>query len=138
MNFDKAIYNYEWYNLSPTEAKFFLICMIRTQKPQCLTSGKFTILSLTIFTDVSIHPVIFSILQLCPLLEQYNCYFIIILISFPIFTDSQNFDGIFVEDLSKLIIIFCINKINIEYKRSLSDIPKFSFFKRYEELFSIL
>nr|XP_050868541.1 odorant receptor 9a-like [Vespula vulgaris] len=52
MNFDKAIYNYEWYNLSPTEAKFFLICMIRTQKPQCLTSGKFTILSLTIFTDI--------------------------------------------------------------------------------------
>ncbi|XP_043685155.1 uncharacterized protein LOC122637217 [Vespula pensylvanica] len=51
-NFGKAIYDYEWYNLSATDAKLFLMCMIRTQKPQCLTSGKFAILSLTIFTDI--------------------------------------------------------------------------------------
>ncbi|KAL2734699.1 odorant receptor 4-like isoform X1 [Vespula maculifrons] len=51
-NFGKAIYDYEWYNLPATEARFFLICMIRTQKPQCLTSGKFAILSLTNFTDI--------------------------------------------------------------------------------------
>ncbi|KAF7378680.1 hypothetical protein HZH66_015467 [Vespula vulgaris] len=50
-NFGNAIYNYEWYNLPPTNTKFFLMCMIRTKKPQCLTSGKFAVLSLTIFTD---------------------------------------------------------------------------------------
>nr|XP_050868580.1 odorant receptor 13a-like isoform X2 [Vespula vulgaris] len=51
-NFGNAIYNYEWYNLPPTNTKFFLMCMIRTKKPQCLTSGKFAVLSLTIFTDI--------------------------------------------------------------------------------------
>ncbi|XP_035742396.1 uncharacterized protein LOC118450634 [Vespa mandarinia] len=50
-NFGNAIYNYEWYNLPAIDAKFFLICMIRTKKPQFLTSGKFAILSLTVFTD---------------------------------------------------------------------------------------
>ncbi|XP_047370275.1 odorant receptor 4-like isoform X1 [Vespa velutina] len=51
-NFGNAIYNYEWYNLPAIDAKFFLICMIRTKKPQFLTSGKFAILSLTVFTDI--------------------------------------------------------------------------------------
>ncbi|KAL2734708.1 odorant receptor 4-like [Vespula maculifrons] len=50
--FGNAIYNYEWYDLPATESKFFLICMTRTKKPQCLTSGKFAVLSLTIFTDI--------------------------------------------------------------------------------------
>ncbi|XP_035742397.1 odorant receptor 13a-like [Vespa mandarinia] len=50
-NFGNAIYNYEWYDLPATDSKFFLICMIRTKKPQFLTSGKFAILSLTVFTD---------------------------------------------------------------------------------------
>ncbi|KAF7379303.1 hypothetical protein HZH68_017148 [Vespula germanica] len=35
-------------------------------------------------------------------------------------------------------VIFFMKKINIEYESTLSDTPKFSFFKRYEELFSIL
>ncbi|XP_047370274.1 putative odorant receptor 85d [Vespa velutina] len=52
INFGNAIYNYDWYNLSSMESKFFLICMIRTKKPLYLTSGKFVILSLTIFTDI--------------------------------------------------------------------------------------
>ncbi|XP_043685241.1 odorant receptor 13a-like [Vespula pensylvanica] len=51
-NFGNAIYNYEWYNLPARDSKFFLICMIRTKKPQYLTSGKFAVLSLTIFTDI--------------------------------------------------------------------------------------
>ncbi|XP_047370184.1 odorant receptor 4-like [Vespa velutina] len=51
-NFGNAIYNYDWYNLPVTESKCFLICMIRTKKPQFLTSGKFAILSLTVFTDI--------------------------------------------------------------------------------------
>ncbi|XP_047370020.1 putative odorant receptor 92a [Vespa velutina] len=51
-NFGNAIYNYEWYDLPATDSKFFLICMIRTKKPQFLTSGKFAILSLTVFTDI--------------------------------------------------------------------------------------
>ncbi|XP_047370068.1 odorant receptor 4-like isoform X1 [Vespa velutina] len=51
-NFGNAIYNYDWYNLSATDSKFILICMIRTKKPQFLTSGKFVVLSLTIFTDI--------------------------------------------------------------------------------------
>nr|XP_050868537.1 odorant receptor 13a-like [Vespula vulgaris] len=51
-NFGNAIYNYDWYNLSSMDSKFFLICMIRTKKPLYLTSGKFVILSLTIFTDI--------------------------------------------------------------------------------------
>ncbi|XP_047370067.1 odorant receptor 13a-like [Vespa velutina] len=51
-NFANAIYNYEWYNLPPKDSKFFLICLIRTKRPQCLTSGKFAVLSLTIFTDI--------------------------------------------------------------------------------------
>ncbi|XP_047370159.1 odorant receptor 22c-like isoform X4 [Vespa velutina] len=50
--FGNAIYNYEWYNLPAMDAKFFLICMIRTKKPQYLTSGKFAVLSLTVFTDI--------------------------------------------------------------------------------------
>ncbi|XP_035742390.1 odorant receptor 22c-like [Vespa mandarinia] len=51
-NFGNAIYNYDWYNLPVTESKFFLICMIRSKKPQFLTSGKFAVLSLSIFTDI--------------------------------------------------------------------------------------
>ncbi|XP_043685154.1 odorant receptor 4-like [Vespula pensylvanica] len=51
-NFGNAIYNYEWYNLPAADSKFLLICMIRTKKPQYLTSGKFAVLSLTIFTDI--------------------------------------------------------------------------------------
>ncbi|KAI4475199.1 hypothetical protein M0804_014456 [Polistes exclamans] len=50
--FGSAIYNYEWYNESAVNSKFFVICMIRTKKPQCLTSGKFVVLSLKIFTDI--------------------------------------------------------------------------------------
>ncbi|KAF7378721.1 hypothetical protein HZH66_015508 [Vespula vulgaris] len=50
--FGNAIYNYEWYDLPAIESKFFLICMARTKKPQYLTSGKFAVLSLTIFTDI--------------------------------------------------------------------------------------
>ncbi|XP_047370079.1 odorant receptor 4-like isoform X3 [Vespa velutina] len=51
-NFGNAIYNYNWYNLPVTESKFFLICMTRSKKPQFLTSGKFAVLSLSIFTDI--------------------------------------------------------------------------------------
>ncbi|XP_035742393.1 odorant receptor 22c-like [Vespa mandarinia] len=51
-NFGDAIYNYDWYNLPVTESKFFLICMTRTKKPQFLTSGKFAVLSLSIFTGI--------------------------------------------------------------------------------------
>ncbi|KAF7378679.1 hypothetical protein HZH66_015466 [Vespula vulgaris] len=51
-NLGNAIYNYDWYNLPETHWKFFLICMIRTKKPQFLTSGKFAVLSLSIFTDI--------------------------------------------------------------------------------------
>ncbi|XP_047370072.1 odorant receptor 13a-like isoform X2 [Vespa velutina] len=51
-NFGDAIYNYDWYNLPVTESKFFLICMTRTKKPLFLTSGKFAILSLSIFTNI--------------------------------------------------------------------------------------
>ncbi|KAF7378673.1 hypothetical protein HZH66_015460 [Vespula vulgaris] len=50
-NFGNAIYNYEWYNLPATDSKFFLICMTRTRKPLHLTSGKFAVLSLTVFID---------------------------------------------------------------------------------------
>ncbi|KAL2734709.1 odorant receptor 4-like [Vespula maculifrons] len=57
--FGNAIYNYEWYDLPAIESKFFLICMARTKKPQYLTSGKFAVLSLTIFTDVSVLRIIF-------------------------------------------------------------------------------
>ncbi|KAL2734689.1 odorant receptor 22c-like [Vespula maculifrons] len=51
-NFGNAIYNYDWYDLPEAHWKFFLICMIRTKKPQFLTSGKFAVLSLSIFTDI--------------------------------------------------------------------------------------
>ncbi|XP_046837401.1 uncharacterized protein LOC124432465 [Vespa crabro] len=51
-NYGNAIYNYDWYNLPVTESKFFLICMTRTKKPQFLTSGKFAVLSLSMFTDI--------------------------------------------------------------------------------------
>ncbi|XP_047370213.1 odorant receptor 13a-like [Vespa velutina] len=51
-NYGNAIYNYDWYNLPVTDSKFFLICMARTKKPQFLTSGKFAVLSLSMFTDI--------------------------------------------------------------------------------------
>ncbi|KAL2734685.1 odorant receptor 4-like isoform X1 [Vespula maculifrons] len=51
-NFGNAIYNYEWYNLSATDSKFFLMCIMRTKKPQCLTSGKFSVLCLTLFSGI--------------------------------------------------------------------------------------
>ncbi|KAL2734697.1 odorant receptor 4-like isoform X2 [Vespula maculifrons] len=177
-NFGKAIYDYEWYNLSATDAKLFLMCMIRTQKPQCLTSGKFAILSLTIFTDVSIIEVIFFILQLrffiqlfsklrwdiCRYCEHLcekkktemnyvvtNSY-IYFLNHLPLLEDKRfvytsltcisvmNYINIIFRRSIKIVktVIFFMKKINIEYERTLSDTPKFSFFKRYEELFSIL
>ncbi|KAI4473339.1 hypothetical protein M0802_016175 [Mischocyttarus mexicanus] len=52
--FCNALYNYEWYNMSTIDSKYVFICMIRTNKPQCLTSGKFIILSLRVFSDVGI------------------------------------------------------------------------------------
>ncbi|KAK2574927.1 hypothetical protein KPH14_002617 [Odynerus spinipes] len=47
-----AFYHYEWYDVSPVEMKQVYICMLRTKKPQQLTSGKFCVLSLATFTDI--------------------------------------------------------------------------------------
>ncbi|KAI4475993.1 hypothetical protein M0804_013951 [Polistes exclamans] len=54
MSLSNAFYRYEWYTISPNNLKMINICMLRMKKPQQLTSGKFFILSLTTFTDVSI------------------------------------------------------------------------------------
>ncbi|XP_015182786.1 PREDICTED: odorant receptor 85f-like [Polistes dominula] len=53
-NFAMALYEYEWYNISPIDLKMVLICMIRANRPLQLTSGKFFVLSLYTFTDVNI------------------------------------------------------------------------------------
>ncbi|KAI4476740.1 hypothetical protein M0804_013357 [Polistes exclamans] len=58
MSLSNAFYSYEWYNISPINQKMIYMCMLRMKKPQHLTSGKFFILSLSTFTDVSISDVI--------------------------------------------------------------------------------
>ncbi|KAI4503810.1 hypothetical protein M0802_001213 [Mischocyttarus mexicanus] len=54
MSLSNAFYHYEWYTISPNNLKSIQICMLRMKKPQQLTSGKFCVLSLTTFTEVSI------------------------------------------------------------------------------------
>ncbi|KAI4476552.1 hypothetical protein M0804_013446, partial [Polistes exclamans] len=52
--FSDAFYLCEWYNISKKEKQLMHICMIRSTKQMSLISGKFLIVSLTIYTDVSI------------------------------------------------------------------------------------
>lgn len=48
------MYNSEWYNLGPSEAKSVLIFTSRCIIPQQITGGKFTTLSLPLFANVRI------------------------------------------------------------------------------------
>ncbi|KAL2732097.1 odorant receptor 13a-like [Vespula squamosa] len=48
-----SLYLCEWYNISKGEKKLMHICMLRSTNEMRLTSGKFFVLSLTTFTDVS-------------------------------------------------------------------------------------
>nr|QHN69114.1 odorant receptor 27 [Sirex noctilio] len=48
-----AFYNCEWYNVPPQHARNLLMCMARAKVPLALTAGKFYILSLQSFTDVT-------------------------------------------------------------------------------------
>ncbi|XP_015185693.1 PREDICTED: odorant receptor 13a-like [Polistes dominula] len=53
--FGEALYLCEWYNISKKEKQLMHICMIRSTKQMSLTSGKFLIVSLTTYTDVSMN-----------------------------------------------------------------------------------
>ncbi|XP_028982543.1 odorant receptor 13a isoform X2 [Diachasma alloeum] len=51
-NFGVSMYNSQWYNLAPTDAKSVLIFTSRCIMPQQITGGKFTVLSLPLFANV--------------------------------------------------------------------------------------
>lgn len=49
----EAFYDCHWYNMSKNNARMIILCMARSQKPLCLTAGKFTLMCLSTLTDVS-------------------------------------------------------------------------------------
>ncbi|RLZ02275.1 Odorant receptor 25 [Cephus cinctus] len=48
----EAWYDCNWYNMPTENARLIILCMSRSQKPLCLTSGKFGIFCLSTLTDV--------------------------------------------------------------------------------------
>ncbi|XP_077255745.1 odorant receptor 67a-like [Temnothorax americanus] len=48
----QAFYDCHWYNMSKNNARMIILCMARSQKPLCLTAGKFTIFCLSTLTDI--------------------------------------------------------------------------------------
>nr|ARN17895.1 odorant receptor 23 [Cephus cinctus] len=48
-NLYNAFCNYEWYNVSPDHAKLLVMCLLRSQRPLTLTTGKFFTFSLESF-----------------------------------------------------------------------------------------
>ncbi|XP_028048973.1 odorant receptor 67a isoform X2 [Monomorium pharaonis] len=48
----EAFYDCQWYNMSKSNARMIILCMARSQKPLCLTAGKFTNICLSTLTDV--------------------------------------------------------------------------------------
>ncbi|XP_050450398.1 odorant receptor 10a-like [Cataglyphis hispanica] len=47
-----AFYECHWYNMPMENARMIILCMARSQKPLCLTAGKFTTFCLSTLTDV--------------------------------------------------------------------------------------
>jgi len=52
LNICSAIYNTNWYDLPPKEAKMLVVIMRVTQSPLEITAGKFAALSLDYFMKV--------------------------------------------------------------------------------------
>ncbi|KAF3054298.1 Odorant receptor 084 [Nylanderia fulva] len=48
----EAFYKCHWYDMPMENARMIVLCMVRSQKPLCLTAGKFTIFCLSTLTDV--------------------------------------------------------------------------------------
>ncbi|XP_039301706.1 uncharacterized protein LOC105199148 [Solenopsis invicta] len=48
----EAFYDCHWYSMSKNNAQMIILCMARSQKPLCLTAGKFTTICLSTLTDV--------------------------------------------------------------------------------------
>ncbi|CAL1683022.1 unnamed protein product [Lasius platythorax] len=48
----EAFYECHWYDMSMENARMIILCMARSQKPLCLTAGKFTTFCLSTLTDV--------------------------------------------------------------------------------------
>ncbi|XP_011696230.1 PREDICTED: odorant receptor 67c-like [Wasmannia auropunctata] len=48
----EAFYGCRWYDMSKNNARMIILCMARSQRPLCLTAGKFTIFCLSTLTDV--------------------------------------------------------------------------------------
>ncbi|XP_043281333.1 odorant receptor 85b-like [Venturia canescens] len=51
LNVHTAFYNCDWYNMPTKNARVIIICMARSQKPLCLTAGKFGIFCLKTLTE---------------------------------------------------------------------------------------
>ncbi|KAG7203381.1 hypothetical protein KM043_013452 [Ampulex compressa] len=49
----EALYDCKWYNMPIKNARCVVLCIMRAQKPLCLTAGKFSIFCLSTLTDVS-------------------------------------------------------------------------------------
>ncbi|TGZ54087.1 putative odorant receptor 13a [Temnothorax longispinosus] len=76
----QAFYDCHWYNMSKTNARMIILCMARSQKPLCLTAGKFTIFCLSTLTDGNLTAQrIFSIGGIWPFERSYVRFAIYIL-----------------------------------------------------------
>ncbi|KAF7378689.1 hypothetical protein HZH66_015476 [Vespula vulgaris] len=49
----EAFYACQWYNMPIKNARSIILCMARSQRPMCLTAGKFSTFCLSTLTDVS-------------------------------------------------------------------------------------
>lgn len=53
-----AVYECEWYNLSPEDAKMLLIIIQRARLPFKITAGKFCSFTLVLYSQVNAHKLI--------------------------------------------------------------------------------